>query len=1133
MSPEQARGLREITSAADIFSLGCVFYECLCGEPPFLADHIAAVLVRILFEEPRPITARLPGIADSVAGLIGRMLAKDPTQRIGSAGALVSAIEELGATSDLPLLPTLATPPRPGSSFGESEQVLFSVVMAAAATADGAEAATLRDGEQTLGPERRQRLQEALRALGVSPDYLASGALVVTVPQIGSATDQVALAARTALLIKEHWPLAEVSLATGRGTRKGGTAVGEVVDRAVAVLRRRSQPAVAPAPSASGVFIDELSARLLDGRFKITPAPFGVILTGEIVDSDASRPLLGKPTPCVGRDSELATIEAQLQSAIDDSEPRLVLVTAPPGVGKSRLRHEFLRRVDKRSEPVTVVMGRGDLMRAGAPYAILGQGLRRLCGLSGNESLDEQRLRLRDRLGQHLPAAECARIVDFLGELSGIPFPDDRNLNLRAARQEPKIMHEQLRAAFIDWVAAECQAAPLLLVLDDLHWSDALSVSLLDHALRALPSAPLLLFAIGRPDVHDTFPRLWSGLKMQVLDLKGLSRKACERLILQVLGKQQPPALVTRLVEQSAGNALFLEELIRATAEDASNGQPATVLAMLQARIGRFEAGPRRALLAASVLGPSFWKGGVARLLGDACSASEVDRWLAALVEIEVIEPHNGSRLRGQEEFGFRHALIREAAYSLLTANDLLIGHRLAAAFLIDAGEPDARVIAEHFHGSEDPAQAPAYYLRAAAQSLERVDLPGILHCVERAIAAGASRETLGRLRLVECEARYYQADYAGALASSLEAMSLASEGSDTWLHALSLLIVAAAKCQQPGHIVGPIQRLSVLEPAADSHAAFIRVGNAIVCMFGLMGVPAMARAFLSRIEHVAETTSDPSLHIPGFLNYAWSQFYLFTEPDPFRALQAGEKSMAIFEHQVLHRRMAEGIYCLALCHLGDPEQAVGRLRNLLDEARRLNATDLISGSQTIYLQALLAEGSAASLAEAEVLARKILHPDETDPVSLGLAERILAQIALARGDGALAEAAARRSLDHLVILPLLRLEGLQILIAALLLQDKVAEAVATAEEAASLLGFFGVAGTSEVGLRLEVARAFGAHGDNARRASELREALRQIQIRVDKISDSGWRDRFLQRNAMNLRAFELARDWGIEPTSA
>ena len=108
MAPEQARGERQLTAAADVFALGCVLYECLAGEPPSAAEHVAAVLVRVLFEDPVPLSVRRPGLPAGLLMLLEDMLIKDPARRIPDAAALVARLADLGAMPDPPSLPTLA-----------------------------------------------------------------------------------------------------------------------------------------------------------------------------------------------------------------------------------------------------------------------------------------------------------------------------------------------------------------------------------------------------------------------------------------------------------------------------------------------------------------------------------------------------------------------------------------------------------------------------------------------------------------------------------------------------------------------------------------------------------------------------------------------------------------------------------------------------------------------------------------------------------------------------------------------------------------------------------------------------------------------------------------------------------------
>lgn len=740
MAPEQARGSRDLTPATDVFSLGCVLYECLSGQPPFVADHVAAVLVRILFEDPLPIEELWPGISPSLAALLNRMLAKDPAQRIENALALRSELLALGELPEPSLAATLASPRRPAENFASQEQNLFSIVLAAPPEEELGLGATLPGGGVQLAGVDRRALMQELAALGGSADLLANGTLVVMAPSLGSAQDQATVAARAALLVKERWADAIVSMATGRGTVHGRTAVGEVVELAARSLKQGSQ-SLGGKPM-SGVLIDPLSARLLAEQFVQMPRHDGAILVGEEKEVDASRLLLGKPTPCVGRDAELGILELQLRSCIEDSSARAILVTAPPGVGKSRLRHEFLRRVERRGEPVTVLLGRGDLLSTGAAYRMVARAIRALCGVSGCEPLPEQRQQLQARLGQNLQDSDKPRVLPFLGELCGVPFSDEDYPFFKEAKQTPKMLPEYVKRACLAWLTAECQAAPLLVVLDDLHWGDELTVALFDQALRDLRDLPLCVLGLARPELHTTFPSMWVGHKLQQIELKGLGKRACERLIQQSLGKQVAPETVACIVEQSAGNALYLEELIRAAADGQFDEKPDTVIAMLQARIGHLPADARRAVLGASVFGQPFWQGGVATVLGLSEQSPVLEDCLRGLIAKELIEAHGSSRIPGQKEFGFRHALVCDAAYGLLTDTDKELGHKLAAEFLEERAEKRSvlAILGHHYRQAGLFDKAVEHYVQAGDQAARRFLLAEArLHYV-------ASAETLDRL---------------------------------------------------------------------------------------------------------------------------------------------------------------------------------------------------------------------------------------------------------------------------------------------------------------------------------------------------------------------------------------------------
>src|SRR5262249_10828164 len=147
---------------------------------------------------------------------------------------------------------------------------------------------------------------------------------------------------------------------------------------------------------------------------------------------------------------------------------------------------------------------------------------------------------------------------------------------------------------------------------------------------------------------------------------------------------------------------------------------PETVLAMAQARIEAMDPDDRRLLRAASIFGPVFWVRGVMALLGhDASSASNVVTRLDDLVRREILVRRTESRFAGETEVLFRHALVREGAYAMLTERDAGLGHALAASWLEEAGETDPTTLAEHYERGGDRARAIRAYQRAAQQALE------------------------------------------------------------------------------------------------------------------------------------------------------------------------------------------------------------------------------------------------------------------------------------------------------------------------------------------------------------------------------------------------------------------------------
>src|SRR5262249_45057728 len=156
---------------------------------------------------------------------------------------------------------------------------------------------------------------------------------------------------------------------------------------------------------------------------------------------------------------------------------------------------------------------------------------------------------------------------------ANVPFSDSESPALRAARQDAILMGDAQRAAWEEWIAAECAAAPVLLVLEDLHWGDVPTIKLIDGALRNLKASPQMVLALARPEVKTEFEGLWAGRGVHEIRLDGLTRKASERLVTGAL-EGVSDENIRRVVERAEGNPFYIEELLRAVVSGSSDVLP-------------------------------------------------------------------------------------------------------------------------------------------------------------------------------------------------------------------------------------------------------------------------------------------------------------------------------------------------------------------------------------------------------------------------------------------------------------------------------------------------------------------------------------------------------------------------------
>jgi len=763
MAPEQARG-ETVDARADLFALGCIFYECLVGQSPFAAAHPVASLARILVEDAPRIRDAGVAVPPGVEALVESLLVKERDGRLSSANAVLQMLDRLDNLHPLP--------PEIRTSLTLGEQRIVSVVLTRTGQNTDATEHAMGTGSITEHVKHLADLHSARL------EQLPNGSFIAIFMCTTSPRDHAANAAAFALGLSELWNEPAIALTTGRGEISGRLPVGAVIDRAVASLRSNRK----------GIFVDSVSAALLDGRYRFSIHEDEYQLLGPTNTRDVRRTVAGQTSLFVGREREVSAITAALRTCIDEPLATVVLVTAPAGTGKSRLIDEVLESEALAEGIGLMFVGACDMMNAGARHGVLARAVR---PDPRDESPDHsaRRVWLAERIRSRLESADVDRTIELVAESCGLLDEQEISPGLQSLRDNPLLLADAIAEAWCAWLDAESSREAVVFILEDLHWGDRPTINLLERILRVFPDRPIFVLATARPEVHELFPRLWLDRGMQEIRLGRIAARSAERLAKRLLGSRVRDDVLRQIVERSGGHAFLLEELVRATLVEPAKFDeiPETVLGMLQARFFTQSERARAALRAASIFGATFWRHSVEHLLGDANLEAEFE----ALVNAEFIERSRTSKFAGSVEYAFRHALVRDAAYAMLTDMDRQTGHRLAGNWLESAGEREALVLAEHFGRGNALDRAAHWYHRAAEDALEGSDLVKAATWASRAIECGRQGHDLALSELILADVAFGRSDVAGAHRHASAAREHLVPGTDLWFSATSLLIAS------------------------------------------------------------------------------------------------------------------------------------------------------------------------------------------------------------------------------------------------------------------------------------------------------------------------------------------------------
>jgi DNA-binding SARP family transcriptional activator len=538
-------------------------------------------------------------------------------------------------------------------------------------------------------------------------------------------------------------------------------------------------------------------------------------------------------SPLVGREHERSLLERAFERATREQNCHLFTILGPAGVGKSRLVAET---VEPLRAQATVLHGRCLPYGEGITFWPVVELLGQAAGIDVDEPADQALARIAALVeGEEDRERIVARLGELLGAVDAASATEDAFWAVRR---------------LFETIARN---GPVVVVWDDVQWAEPTFLDLVEHVADWSREAAILVVCLARPELLELRPA-WGGGKVNATSilLEPLSEKDAGELVANLLGGAElTSAARAKIVAASEGNPLFVEEtlvmlidegVLRSEADGWRQAEdvrtlsvPATIHALLAARLDRLEPVERSLLTRAAVIGTRFSPGALALLAGD-LPEDAVERALAGLVRKELLRPARSDPLG--DGYRFRHMLIRDAAYASLPKWQRAELHERAAEWL-DArpGEYD-EIVGYHLeqafrYGSElgrhdgheaALAERAALLLAAAGRrAFARGDMGAAATLIERAAALwGVERPERVELLPLLVKAVRETGELARADALAGEAVEAARGAGDLRVEQLVLIERASLR-----DYIDPASTLDELAAAArEATAVFRELGD-------------------------------------------------------------------------------------------------------------------------------------------------------------------------------------------------------------------------------------------------------------------------------------------------------------------
>ncbi len=636
-------------------------------------------------------------------------------------------------------------------------------------------------------------------------------------------------------------------------------------------------------------------------------------------------------TPLIGREQELAALQ-QASAAVLSGVGRAILIIGDPGIGKSRLLAEWKATVrESEGDQVRWIEARCRSFGREIGYHLLVELVHAMLELSAPTDPACVAAAL-TALAADLP--DRSNVLPYLAHLLGLRHALPTNANTAPpAHIEPRTLRNRYLHAIQVLVQTLAQHRPLILVLEDMHWADPSSVELLLRLIPLISELPMLLCLTSRPERESAGWRMVAALRDQLgdtvleLPLHPLNRHDTTQLVAALLhldSASVPPTVRDLVLARADGNPYFMEELVRVlidqqlivhdqfgwtlTDDPTRITIPDTLQALLQARIDQLALPVRQTIRVAAVIGRQFAVPVLARVLGH---PHDLLQHLTTLERAGLIQLANA---RPQLEYRFRHALVQEAAYAALLADDRAdlhyrVGEALEQLYP-DQRQRRASSLARHFTAAGVQAQAVTYAILAgqvALTAFANQEAEGHFRtALSRATTDAARAEACAGLGIaVARQSRY------------LEAITIWSEGIEYAyrLHDLDLMARLYARAARAASYDDDYQEALRLCQEGVSRTSHAAEGAGLAALlheagraYHFNGIPDVAYAYCERALAMAER-----LHAVDVQAEALTTLAILPEQPPAQAQLWLEQAVALAEPAGLLQTAARAHYNLSV----------------------------------------------------------------------------------------------------------------------------------------------------------------------------------------------------------------------------